>query len=159
MIRVEPTNQKDSGPCPCCGDLTRIVWGHVFSDEHARAVYYARWTLNQAKHGALWMVSVGDWEDPNGERWSVGLDSRAPDGRIAFMLIDAEETPWGNAPGLGKPLTRDEALGTPLAEEVFQIVDACLEQDARLVAMRETLESPPAAGDPKWKPAGRKRKR
>lgn len=160
MIRIEPGPHKDSGPCPCCGDLTRVVWGYVYREELPRAVYYVRWTLNQAKHGATWMLSVGDWKDAeNGQRESVGLDCRAPDGKIAFMLVDAEQTPWGNAPGLGVPRKRQEVLGSELAHEVFGIVDECLEQDPRLHEMRHTLEDPPIATASKWKPASRKRRR
>ncbi|MGE0324153.1 MAG: hypothetical protein AB7K71_09940 [Polyangiaceae bacterium] len=158
MLRVEPTNHNDTGPCPCCGDLTRSVWGHVVRDDETRAVYYVRWTLNQAKHGAIWMLSIGDWVDAeHGHRDCVGLDCRAPEGSIAFMLVDAATTPWGNAPGLGTPLKREEVLGTPLAQEAFDLVDACLAQDDRLELMRRTLErpQPPRA----WKPASRKRRR
>ncbi|MEZ4369440.1 MAG: hypothetical protein R3B07_01385 [Polyangiaceae bacterium] len=61
------------------------------------------------------------------------------------------------APGLGTPLRREEVLGTPLAQEAFDLVDACLAQDERLELMRRTLErpQPPRA----WKPASRKRRR
>jgi hypothetical protein len=161
VLTVEPSKEHESGPCPCCGGVTRTVWGYVYDAQTPFAVYYARWTRNSPKHGALLFVSMG-WGNDAPERVSVACEARAPDGEIGFMVIDSEGTPWGRIAELGRKLSRSEVVDTPIAERAFAVIDSALEHDPRLVDMRTMLEqgaqvAPPPVPTP-WRPRGRKRR-
>lgn len=160
MLTVEEGKHRDFGPCACCGGTTRSIWGYVSKDGVAYAVYYAQWTRDQPKHGGTWLVSIGGWADEDETvRARVGLESRAPEGRIQFMLIDAQNTPWAAAPGLGASLKRSEVVGTPLAQDVFAVVDAVLAQDHRSHELVELLEGgAPPPPRPAWRRPNKKRR-
>jgi len=61
-LSIEPAESRDFGPCPCCGDMSRSVWGYVYSGDAAYAAYFVHWTLGQvSKHGAHIDLIVGRW--------------------------------------------------------------------------------------------------
>jgi hypothetical protein len=139
---VEPTLHKSHGPCPHCGGEEQTVWGNVYAPSQQRAVYYVRWTAGRRRENITFLVSVGSWTSDNpSDRRSVGLACRLRRGWPGFMVIDAARTPWGlngDTTVLGRMLPRDEVIGTQLAAEVFQVVDAVIVQDPRV---REFLRS------------------
>ena len=52
------------------------------------------------------------------------------------MIIDASDRSVATSPLVGRALTRDEVIGTPLAADVFRILDAIWLQDNRIAALR-----------------------
>jgi len=48
------------------------------------------------------------------------------------MVVDATERPIANSPLVGGALRRQDVVGTPLAEQVFGLVDAIFLQDSRI---------------------------
>ena len=54
-----------------------------------------------------------------------------PDGG-GFTIIDSEARPANNPKLCGKALKREEIIGTPFAQEAFQLVDAIWMQDPRI---------------------------
>src|SRR5262245_57187466 len=60
---VEPSGSSDHGPCECCGNNSRTVWGNVHAGPQVVAVYYVQWTLNRvADHGANFDLILGPWD-------------------------------------------------------------------------------------------------
>jgi hypothetical protein len=59
------------------------------------------------------------------------LHRRQPDGSPAFMVIDAADRPVAKGELARTALARVDVVGTPLAAQVFALVDAIYEQDAR----------------------------
>src|SRR5262245_54709615 len=138
-LQVEPTGAKDLGPCECCGNVTRRVWGLVHRGEPTEAVYFVQWTAGSVvKHGANFDLVIGKWGDgaTRSDRVAVSLAFRqTPDGP-QFMVIDAADRDVAESDLAGRALRRDEVLGSPLAKRAFEIVDAVWLQDSRISELK-----------------------
>jgi hypothetical protein len=61
---VEPTGTNDYGPCACCGNSSRCVWGFIHAPVGTLASYFVHWTLNRVPdHGANFDLILGNWGD------------------------------------------------------------------------------------------------
>lgn len=132
---------SSEGTCECCGTTTRGVAGLVHDHDAERTVasYTVRWTVGHlAEHGASVAVVLGSWGDDSTaeDRIAVRLSyGWTLSGTIAFSVMDAE---LGNlAPIAGAALGRSEVIGTPLARNVFNVLDAIWLQDERLSYLSE----------------------
>lgn len=136
-LAVEPLKSAE-GRCDCCGTATRRVWGAVSQDGGSLAAYYVGWTVERPDHGARFELVVGSWgeEADAGERAWVELEYRLVDGEGAFMVVDAAGPDDAKAGLAATALRRDDVIGTPLAPQVFAIVDAVIMKDARLEELR-----------------------
>ncbi len=113
--------------------MTRIVRGFVNDENGAYAVYLVRWAPGRPQHDATIAVSIGGWGgDESTPRRLVVLSHRILESGPGFMIVNAAESPWVADGFLGSPVSRDEALASPLAAQVFAILDAADEQDSRL---------------------------
>jgi hypothetical protein len=65
------------------------------------------------------------------------------------MVIDSGHRPANTSQLCGRALKRADVIGTPLASEVFQLVDAIWLQDARIAEVRRLAQDAQqrAAGD------------
>ena len=133
-LRIEPSGSKDFGPCNCCGGLSRTVWGYAHGPAAAVAVYYVQWTLGQVeRHGAHFDLIIGKWNGADrSERRSVSLEFRRTDQGPSFMVIDSTTRPVASNTLVGQSLSREEVIGTPLAQIAFEIVDAIWLGDGRI---------------------------
>jgi len=118
------------------------IWGHVFEAGEARAVYYVRWNENGPDE-AEFVVSVGEWGDESeaAERDCVAALGRCHEGRLAFMLIDAANSSFGEQEFLGRKRSADEVRGQDLSRLVFRVLDQVLVDDPRVARLRADLES------------------
>jgi hypothetical protein len=135
-LTVDPTESKESGPCECCGDFTRTVWGTVNQGEVGIAAYIMQWTQGKVDlHGAHLDLVLGRWGDGSepSDRFAVSLEFRYTGTGPWFSVIDAGDRQVSNGGIAGRGLRRDEVIGTPLAARVFEICDAIWFQDVRLV--------------------------
>ena len=136
---IEPTGSKDFGPCSCCGDDSRSVWGLVHHGEVGEAAYFVHWTRHQVdRHGAHFDLAIGRWgEDSSTEdRFAVSLEFRRTEQGPQFMVIDATERPIAGGDLVGRALRREEVIDTPLAKQAFDIIDAIWLQDQRIEEIR-----------------------
>lgn len=134
-IRIEPDGSKDLGPCDCCGDMTRRIWGYVYRDGSAEASYFVEWTTQKlSKHGAHFDLILGLWGDGTSsrDRFAVSVAFRRGAKGPEFMVIDAPGRAIAKSPLVGKALTRAEVVGTPVARRAFEIIDQIGIQDPRL---------------------------
>jgi hypothetical protein len=130
-IDIELGGDAAPGQCADCGAATRNVWGYVDGD--ARAVYYIRWTEGHVERGAQLTVSIGAWGEgttPDG-RSCIAIECRMGVDRPGFMIVDAAPLSSPDSEFLGVHLSRDAALASPLKPELFAILDAVVERDAR----------------------------
>ena len=134
MLRIETSEEARHGPCDCCGTFSRTVWGYVHHDNLARAAYFVRWAEGHPEHGATFLFSVGRWGDGAAatDRVAVALSCTIGGDRPSFMVVDATSSPWKEE-FLGRPLQGSEVIGTPLAGEIFGMVDQVLAQDSRVL--------------------------
>jgi len=101
---VEPTGQKDFGPCECCGGMSRTVWGVVHEGRRSLASYFVQWKLGQVlRHGAHFDLILGKWGEGTGR------------GDLA-----------------GAALGRDQVLGSSWEQEAYDVVDAVWLKDERI---------------------------
>jgi hypothetical protein len=135
---VEGTGVKDFGPCSCCGDNSRRVWGLLHRGRASEGAYFVEWTLGQvARHGAHIDLVLGQWGagTTRAERYLVSLEFRRTERGPEFMVIDASQRQVGEELA-HRRLSRDEVIGTPLAKLAFDIVDAIWLQDPRIGEIR-----------------------
>ena len=127
------------GFCDCCGRGSKTVWGDITADGQTVAVYYVQWTLASREHDPNFDFILGAWgdgADPS-RRVLVSLLYRHGEQGGAFMVIDSEQRRANDPTLCGRALKRAEVIGTPLATEVFQLVDAVWTQDPRIADIRE----------------------
>jgi len=133
-LRVEPQSSSE-GRCTCCGGTTRTVTGLISTPEAGVAAYFVSWTVGAvASHGAKFDLIIGSWGAgaPADDRVAVALELRMIEGRPQFMVQDAAGRPAAQASLAPRALRREEVIGTPLAQEVFDMIDAIWLQDARI---------------------------
>ena len=134
-ITIEPEGSHDHGLCGCCGHMSRTVWGYLNDAGGPMGVYYVNWTLGRADHGARFDLVVGKWGEGTSsqDRSVVAVVLRRTSNGPQFMVVDADRRPaamHGTLADAG--LRRDQVIGTPLAAEVFAMVDAIWLRDARI---------------------------
>jgi hypothetical protein len=135
-LSIEPAGEKTFGVCSDCGSATRSVWGYVSNPEGARAAYFIRWTDGHLERGAQLVISIGAWgeEAKPADRLCFAFECRMGTDRPGFMAVDAAALPWAEGDFLGVKLSREGALGHPVRDEVFGILDQLVEHDLRFRA-------------------------
>jgi len=133
-FRIEPSAVHDT-LCDCCGQQSRTVTGFVYRDDAAAAAYFVQWTLGGVdSHGANFDLILGRWGEgaTSSDRSAVAVEfRRTPDGP-AFMVVDASARPAGRSELVGRALSREGVVGTPLAKVAFDIIDAVWLHDGRI---------------------------
>jgi len=152
---IEQQKLEDTGPCECCGDMTRAARARVRLHGEPHATYEVHWTGGKIRdHGAHFYVVLGGWGEGinSAEGVAVALQYRADKG--GFRVIDAAGTMLTDEPRAGRPLQREEVVGTPLAEKVFELVDAIWLLDENIAevvdASGEQDEGADEGGDNSW---------
>lgn len=126
---------ESQGHCDCCGNVSRRVWGLVHQENGPTlAAYWMHWTVEHIEsQGANLHLVLGKWGAGTGadDRYSVALVHRdQQDGSPSLMVIDATDR-FNDETLAATALARSDVIGTPLAEQVFSIVDAIYLQDRR----------------------------
>jgi hypothetical protein len=133
-LNIEPIGSNDYGPCSCCGNMSRTVWGYVHSPSEPIAAYFVQWTRNNPEHGANFDLILGAWGDqaqPH-QRQAIALAYRVVDGQGSFMVIDAKTRPFATSELIGAALDREQVIGQPIAAQAFAVVDAVMLKDDRI---------------------------
>jgi hypothetical protein len=114
------------GHCGCCGATTKRIWGFVRRSGEPVGAYVVAWTPGKPDHGAKFDLILGKWGDSASkvDRYSVALDLRLIDGSAQFMVVDALDRATSGSPLVGTALKRSDVIDTPLAPQIFAIVDA-----------------------------------
>ena len=137
-LHVAEGGDKEHGPCDCCGNMSRLVWGYV-NDESCLpvAVYYVHWTPGHPDHGANFDLVFGTWGDKATAEDRVGASLLYRQDGGGFMVIDASTRPFSKEQTLfSRSLRREEVVGTDLAQELYAMVDAVWLGDSRIAEIR-----------------------
>ena len=129
---VELDGSQDFGPCECCGDNSRTAWGLVHRDNITEAAYFVHWPLGKVpEKGAYIDLILGSWGEgtDRADRYAVSLEFRQGFG---VKILDASARSIARHSLVGRGLAREDVIMTPLAQEVFEILDAIWAQDARI---------------------------
>jgi hypothetical protein len=137
-LSVESSGEKTFGPCDCCGEMTRRVWGFVYDADAAIAAYFVEWTPGHDASSAAFDLIVGAWGDDadNSTRKAVSLEFRRLETGPAFMVVDARERDIANSSLISAALSRDEVVGTETAIKAFNICDVIYLKEPRLEWLR-----------------------
>ena len=144
QIEVEPDGSEDSGPCECCGNVSRRVWGFAFLDGDPFAGYFVHWTLGHVlDRGAIFDLIVGKWGQSAtaADRCAVSLTYRITESGAAFMVIDANERDTATSTLVSRALKRTAVVGESIAPKIYAACDAVLMDDDRLPELRDGLGS------------------
>ena len=90
-MEIEPSGSNDYGPCECCGNMSRCIWGFVQSPTGPRAAYFVHWTLTRvADHGANFDLIIGEWGEgaSAADRAVVSLAYRLDETSSQDMVVD-----------------------------------------------------------------------
>lgn len=137
-LSIETSGSNDHGPCACCGNMSRCVWGFVNSATTPVAAYFVHWTLTRvADHGANFDLIIGKWDEEATpvDRSAVSLAYRLDETGPSFMVIDATDRPATTGGAAARALGRDQVIGQPIAKEAFALVDTILAQDERVAEL------------------------
>ncbi|WP_428627527.1 hypothetical protein [Sphingopyxis sp.] len=132
---VEIMGESD-GKCDCCGNESRRVWGMVHKVEGPTvAAYWMHWTVGHLNEpGANLDLVLGHWGDGTtaNDRFGVALRHREQyDEPPSIMVIDPADRPFSDRGLAATLLARSDVIGTPIAAQVFSIIDAIYQQDGR----------------------------
>ena len=147
MFQFEERTTTTYGPCECCGDVSLLASGLVRRHEEPYAIYQVHWTNNQVfKHGAEFYLILGQFGEGTSsqDKFAVALHFFVERDRHGFMVVDADRTSIASNPLVGRALPRASVIDTPLAEEVFELVDAIWLDDENIAELRESV-APPSA--------------
>jgi hypothetical protein len=136
---INPEDERTFGPCSCCGNMTRRVWGYVAQGDVTIAAYFVEWTPGHEETAANFDLIVGKWGEDAGpaSRKAVSLDFRQLETGPAFRVINAKDRPVGTNPLVGESLSREQIMDEPIAQTIFGICDTVFLEDPRVLPLRE----------------------
>lgn len=136
-LKLEATGEKVHGPCDCCGNVTRTVWGFVHKESGPTlASYYVTWTTSSPRHDAFFDLIIGRWGDDasSADRKGVSLAYRASKG--SFMVINAGERPIATSPLISAALPAAQVVNDSISTTAYAIVDVIWLNDVRIAEIR-----------------------
>jgi hypothetical protein len=116
--------------CERCGRSYDHINGLVHEDGDAHSIYFAA-CHGHPEHDAWIDVVLGTWGDNDVQDHVTFSCELRSEGAAA---VDATVAVEGASDLFGRKLTRDEALGHPLVETFWQVVDLIAVQDPAVAA-------------------------
>ncbi|MFH2008579.1 MAG: hypothetical protein ABI333_18475 [bacterium] len=140
-LTIELGEAAKPHPCRCCGETTYMVYGLVYHDGHAHAVYFAGWSEGHRDQGLRMAVGIGDWDEgaTAQDRISVGFSARLVLPQVFFDVVEPADSPWGDYDYIGKMLSKDDALGHPYLEAFLDAAKAAVRDDGRVRGFLQRL--------------------
>ena len=138
-LTIETSGEKSFGPCACCGEMTKRVWGFVYEADAALAAYFVEWTPGHEASSATFDLILGAWGEgtDNAARKAVSLEFRRLESGPAFMVIDATMRPTASSNLVSEALSRERVVGTSMGTEAYRVCDAVYLEDPRVAWLRD----------------------
>jgi hypothetical protein len=104
---------------------------------HVSVVGISRQVL---KHGAEFYIVLGKFGEGTtaADKFAVALHFFVEPDRCGFAVVDAEKTSISSHPIIRRALSRADVIDTPLAQEVFDLVDAIWFEDENIAEVRDS---------------------
>lgn len=129
MYSIQLNEQIKVFDCHDCGKECMTVWGFISKNNVAHAVYYAGLMTGHDQTSVRLTLSVGEWgvDNPDeknvqGRDWMF-IEARPTIDSYEMMVREPEESAYFDKCVLGRPMSRTEALASPLLQEFFAIAD------------------------------------
>lgn len=122
--------------------MSRTVWGYLYADGTARAVYYVQWTMGEvARHGANVDLLMGEWGDGSTpeQRVAVSLELRPGESGPVTRSLDPDARPHAQSGLAAHFIPGRHVLGTPVAADAHAFTHAIFGQDPRLAEVVQGL--------------------
>ncbi|MGA0611234.1 hypothetical protein [Caldimonas sp. KR1-144] len=130
---------ESAGHCECCGRTSRTIWGDLSDSNGTHAVYFVQWTVGAPEHPPNIDLVLGRWgegAEPS-DRVLVSLLFQPGREGGSFMVTSGHGRPADDRSVCGRALRREEVVGTPLAADIFALVDALWLSEPRIEEVRK----------------------
>ncbi|GAA5165352.1 hypothetical protein [Viridibacterium curvum] len=129
---------SSSSPCECCGQYSQQIWGDLSLGDTRLAAYFVHWTEGRPDHLPNLDLIIGPWGNANdsANRILVTLLFKPSANGGSFMVTDASSRAGLYGDLFGRAMLRAEVVGTPLASEVFALVDALWLTEPRIAEVK-----------------------
>lgn len=137
IVRAHFWNES-TGHCDCCGNQSKTIWGDLSDASGTKAVYFVQWTVDKPQHMPNFDLVIGPWGDGTApsNRVLVSLLYQPRQGGGSFMIVNGQGRRADDRGLCDRALERAEVVGTPLAKEVFSLVDALWLTESRIEEVR-----------------------
>jgi hypothetical protein len=137
MVRANFWNES-IGHCDCCGNQSRTVWGDLADSAGTKAIYFVQWTVNEPGHMPNVDLVLGPWGAGTvpADRVLVSLSYQPRPGGGSFMVVSGKGRRADDRGLCSRALERTDVIGTPLANEVFALVDSLWLTEPRMEEVR-----------------------
>lgn len=137
IVRANFWNES-TGNCDCCGKQSKTIWGDLTDSYGAKAVYFVQWTVDEPGHMPNFDMVIGPWGDGTSpaDRVLVSLLYQPRPGGGAFMLANGKGRRADDRSLCDRALERADVIGTPLANQVFSLVDSLWLTEPRIEGVR-----------------------
>lgn len=125
--------------CTCCGKLNHWGNGELHSQSDVLADYWYEWPDGHEGQFSLAVCLRDDSGQPARGAGVVVLRGSVTATDLRFTAVDVEASPWKDFGPFGAVIPRDAFLSSPFRTRIFDIVDAVVARDDRLVGRLERL--------------------
>jgi hypothetical protein len=130
--------KESTGHCDCCGKQSKTIWGDLADSTGTKAIYFVQWTVNEPLHRPNIDLVVGPWGEGTApiDRMLVSLLYQPRPGGGSFMVVSGKGRRADDRSLCGRALERAEVIDTPLANEMFLLVDSLWLTEPRIEELR-----------------------
>lgn len=136
-VVVIPEAEEDLA-CECCGQPARRAEGLLLHREEEAGRFSVRWRPGHPDHPARHVLYLGNWRRRTAEdRATLAVADFLGHPDPGFRLLDeAPALMQALAPWHPRLVRRADAIGQPLGERLFALLDAVHVKDPRLQEIR-----------------------
>ena len=136
-VVVIPEAEED-GPCECCGFPARRAEGLLLHREAEAGRFSVRWRPGVADHPARHILYLGNWSSRSIEDGPAvaAADYRGGEDHGFILRDDTPQLLKALKPWRPRFIRRHDAIGQPLGERLFAMLDAIHVKDPRLQEIR-----------------------
>ena len=137
-IVVIPEIEEDA-TCECCGQPARSAEGRLVHNEAPLGRFSVRWRPGEPYHPARHVLYLGDWNRKGGmdDGPAVAVaDYRGGENHGFYLRDDAGQLLKVLKPWRPHYIRRADAIGQPLGDVLFAMLDAIHVKDPRLQEIR-----------------------
>jgi hypothetical protein len=131
ILSLELGEQIADIGCSCCGGRHKSAYGFIYKDGDAYSLYYATLHTGHQEPSVGLTLSVGNWSDHNAleERQWIFLRVWPSEEEFKMEVLEPQLSQHYDSQSLGRALTREVALASPLLQEFFEVADYIIMND------------------------------